>query len=315
MLMLPIASAIAAHAGDTRAATPSLDGVVQITAYVPQEARTAASLGTERQGTGVVIDNNGLILTIGYLVLEAEHPGAVGVVANHLDIATGLLTLVPLLLLALAAITLGIQHLDGWLAPPAHPFAIGLLVAAVLWASALLTTWDYARPNPPDEISPDASRTQAGDLHVHLEVDREAPWRAPTPLTAVLTVTGPPNATVTLKDLTFTGPHVTVTHDLATPTTIHLERIEQGDGRIAPDNETYGIGTLTLEATATPHRISTLIPMIATVTLDGHQATLASDLPAFDWATPATPALAAAAIPLALAGATAAIAPRRWNRW
>lgn len=55
-----------------RAASPSLDGVVQITAYVPPEARTASSLGTERQGSGVVIDDNGLILTIGYLVLEAS---------------------------------------------------------------------------------------------------------------------------------------------------------------------------------------------------------------------------------------------------
>lgn len=63
--------AIASHPGAARAATPSLDGVVQINAFVPQEARTAASLGTERQGSGVVIDDSGLILTIGYLVLEA----------------------------------------------------------------------------------------------------------------------------------------------------------------------------------------------------------------------------------------------------
>ena len=49
----------------------TLDGVVQITAHVPQDARTASTLGTERQGTGVVIDDSGLVLTIGYLVLEA----------------------------------------------------------------------------------------------------------------------------------------------------------------------------------------------------------------------------------------------------
>src|SRR5688572_20312824 len=35
-------------------------------------ARTADTLGTEREGTGIVIDaRRGLILTIGYLVLEA----------------------------------------------------------------------------------------------------------------------------------------------------------------------------------------------------------------------------------------------------
>ena len=71
-VVLPVAFVIAAHAVGARAASPgSLEGVVQITAYVPQEARTARTLGTERQGTGVVIDDSGLILTIGYLVLEA----------------------------------------------------------------------------------------------------------------------------------------------------------------------------------------------------------------------------------------------------
>jgi serine protease Do len=35
-------------------------------------ARSSATLGPERQGTGVVLDAQGLVLTIGYLVLEAE---------------------------------------------------------------------------------------------------------------------------------------------------------------------------------------------------------------------------------------------------
>jgi S1-C subfamily serine protease len=47
-------------------------GVVQVDAIVPGDARTAASLGTERVGTGVLIDNNGLVVTIGYLILEAS---------------------------------------------------------------------------------------------------------------------------------------------------------------------------------------------------------------------------------------------------
>jgi S1-C subfamily serine protease len=70
--VLTIVCLVAAHADAAPAATHgSLDGVVQITAYVPQEARTASSLGTERLGSGVVIDDSGLILTIGYLVVEA----------------------------------------------------------------------------------------------------------------------------------------------------------------------------------------------------------------------------------------------------
>ncbi|MEQ9576168.1 MAG: S1C family serine protease [Rhodospirillales bacterium] len=49
-----------------------LGSIVGVRAYVPGHARTAPSLGTERQGTGVVIDDKGLVLTIGYLILEAE---------------------------------------------------------------------------------------------------------------------------------------------------------------------------------------------------------------------------------------------------
>ncbi len=39
---------------------------------VPDEAFTASVLGTERMGHGVVIGSDGLVLTIGYLITEAE---------------------------------------------------------------------------------------------------------------------------------------------------------------------------------------------------------------------------------------------------
>jgi S1-C subfamily serine protease len=71
-VLAPVVVAIAGAGADARAAGPdALEGVVQITAHVPQDARTASTLGTERQGTGVVIDDSGLIVTIGYLILEA----------------------------------------------------------------------------------------------------------------------------------------------------------------------------------------------------------------------------------------------------
>lgn len=47
------------------------NSVVSIDSKVPQEARTSRSLGTTRQGSGVIIDNNN-ILTIGYIVIEAN---------------------------------------------------------------------------------------------------------------------------------------------------------------------------------------------------------------------------------------------------
>jgi len=45
---------------------------VKVQAKALPDARSAASLGAEREGTGVVIDKDGLILTIGYLVVEAD---------------------------------------------------------------------------------------------------------------------------------------------------------------------------------------------------------------------------------------------------
>jgi S1-C subfamily serine protease len=46
--------------------------VVTVRASIPDNAFTAGSLGTKREGSGVVIRENGLVLTIGYLITEAE---------------------------------------------------------------------------------------------------------------------------------------------------------------------------------------------------------------------------------------------------
>jgi S1-C subfamily serine protease len=58
-------------------AQPSaLDGtfgaVMRLKTFVPAEARTAATLGREREGTAILIDATGLLLTIGYLMVEAS---------------------------------------------------------------------------------------------------------------------------------------------------------------------------------------------------------------------------------------------------
>lgn len=49
-----------------------LDSVVSVKANVPEDAFTAEILGTERLGHGAVINDSGLIVTIGYIVTEAE---------------------------------------------------------------------------------------------------------------------------------------------------------------------------------------------------------------------------------------------------
>ena len=50
----------------------ALAAVVGLRATIPADAFTAETLGTERAGNGVIIRNNGLVLTIGYLITEAD---------------------------------------------------------------------------------------------------------------------------------------------------------------------------------------------------------------------------------------------------
>ncbi|HSC98730.1 MAG TPA: S1C family serine protease, partial [Casimicrobiaceae bacterium] len=82
---------------------PALDAVVMLRANVPDDAFTASILGTERAGNGVVIRDDGLTLTIGYLITEAESvwltTNTGSTVAGHplaYDFATGLGLVVPL---------------------------------------------------------------------------------------------------------------------------------------------------------------------------------------------------------------------------
>jgi S1-C subfamily serine protease len=50
----------------------ALGAVLGLRATIPDDAFTAGTLGTERAGSGVLIGKDGLVLTIGYLVTEAE---------------------------------------------------------------------------------------------------------------------------------------------------------------------------------------------------------------------------------------------------
>jgi S1-C subfamily serine protease len=50
----------------------ALKSVVTVQATVPEDAYTAETLGEQRAGSGVVIRESGLVVTIGYLITEAE---------------------------------------------------------------------------------------------------------------------------------------------------------------------------------------------------------------------------------------------------
>jgi S1-C subfamily serine protease len=64
----------------------ALDAVVMLRAEIPQDAFTASTLGTERIGSGVVIRNDGLILTIGYLITESQ---TIWITTNHGQVIQG----------------------------------------------------------------------------------------------------------------------------------------------------------------------------------------------------------------------------------
>ena len=75
-LIVIVAALAAAAVFPARAQTVSLDdilsAVVHIKTTINPDGRSIANLGREREGTGIVIDNDGLILTIGYLMVEAQ---------------------------------------------------------------------------------------------------------------------------------------------------------------------------------------------------------------------------------------------------
>jgi serine protease Do len=68
--------AIFAGLGGAAAAQPAqleelVSSVVRIKTHINPEGETARGLGRERDGSGILIDSDGLVLTIGYLMVEA----------------------------------------------------------------------------------------------------------------------------------------------------------------------------------------------------------------------------------------------------
>ncbi len=92
----------------------ALGAVVRLSSRIPDDGFTAQILGTERTGNGVVVRDDGLIVTIGYLITEAE---AIWIttndrqaVAGHplaVDFATGMGLVLPLAPLGIAPLPIG----------------------------------------------------------------------------------------------------------------------------------------------------------------------------------------------------------------
>ena len=131
----------------------ALDAVVALRADVPEDAFTAPILGTERTGNGVVIGDDGLVLTIGYLVTEAEsiwlsaNDGTV--VPGHpiaFDFATGFGLVLPLAPLRVQPLSRGSA---ATLAPSDDVFVLGsggrshALKATVIAKREFAGYWEY----------------------------------------------------------------------------------------------------------------------------------------------------------------------------
>lgn len=69
--LIAVAAACLPALAQERQAEETLSAVVNLEATAPPSARSAATLGTQRRGAGAII-RDGYVLTIGYLLIEAE---------------------------------------------------------------------------------------------------------------------------------------------------------------------------------------------------------------------------------------------------
>ena len=77
----------------------AIESIVTINSYIPDNSFSSELLGNERSGHAVVIDDEGLLLTIGYVITEAEyiwitvqgnHPVPGYIVGNDFESGLGL---------------------------------------------------------------------------------------------------------------------------------------------------------------------------------------------------------------------------------
>jgi len=108
-----VAERIEAHKEALARANAAVVGV-EVTAV--ESARSIATLGRERQGSGILIGDDGLVLTIGYLILEADHVDLVPADGRRVparvvayDVASGFGLLQALAPLGLVPVRLGVS--------------------------------------------------------------------------------------------------------------------------------------------------------------------------------------------------------------
>lgn len=66
------------------AVVAALPAVVGVKTSIPENRRSAQTLGTEREGHGILLDEKGLVVTIGYLIMEAATVVVTDIEGNEL---------------------------------------------------------------------------------------------------------------------------------------------------------------------------------------------------------------------------------------
>ena len=76
VVLVSMAVTLFGHQTTSRAAEPTIaeimNAVVEVHAEIRSDARTLETLGPTRTGSGVLIGKDGLVLTIGYVIMEAK---------------------------------------------------------------------------------------------------------------------------------------------------------------------------------------------------------------------------------------------------
>ena len=71
-LALLIACVLSVTSAGAASLEELVSAIVRVKTYINPDGQTVQSLGREREGSGVIIDEDGLVLTIGYLMVEAH---------------------------------------------------------------------------------------------------------------------------------------------------------------------------------------------------------------------------------------------------
>jgi S1-C subfamily serine protease len=152
-----VALALTFQAAAAQAERPTLQqlltGIVHIKTRINPDGRTTENLGREREGTGIVIDDNGLILTIGYLMVEAisaevetgdGHTVGATVVGYDNESGLGLLqTVMPLKVRALKMGTAADINTGDPVIVASYGGVTGLLPVHVVAKREFAGSWEY----------------------------------------------------------------------------------------------------------------------------------------------------------------------------